>query len=148
MGGDNCYTNNFLLLLHCCMKAFSIHWSLLQMKQSKSLGSSQRPESIKPLHVWNSVQHFRLHKSTYLKLKFSLRALLLNSWPTWQSVLFPTSAISAYKWTRNSCSQGLDSCFHCRAWTTFDKELLHWTEHQGNVCSHLYHKQNLGTTLC
>lgn len=58
--------------------------------KSKSLGSSQRPESIKPLHVWNYVQHFRLYKPTYLKLKFSLRALLLNSWPTWQSGLFPT----------------------------------------------------------
>lgn len=147
MGGDNCYTNNFLLLLHCCMKVVSLHWSLLQMKQSKPLGSSQRLENIKPLHVWNSVQHFRLHKSSYLKVNFSLIALFLNSWPTLHSGLFPTPAASAYKWTRNSCSQGLNRYFHSRTSITFHEELLHWAEHQGNVCSNLYYKQNSGTTL-
>lgn len=109
-------------------------------EQSKFLGSSQRLENIKPLHVWNSVQHFSSHKSSYLKLNFSLMVLLLNSWPTLHSGLFPTSTASAYKWTRNSCSQGLNSYFHSRTSITFHEELLHWAKHQGNVCSNLYHK--------
>ena len=143
MGGDNCYTNKFLLLLHCCMKTACIHCSLLQKNQSKSSGSSQRLDNIKLFHVWNSVQHFRLNNSSLIKVNFSLKALLLNSWLRLHSGLFPTLTTSAYtyKLTRNSCSQWLNSYFDSRTSVTFSEELLHWAEHQGNVCSNLHYKQ-------
>lgn len=143
MGGGNCYTNKFLLLLRCHRKTACIHCSLLQTKQSKSLGSLHRLDNIKLLHAWNSVQHFRLNNSSLIKVNFSLKAALLNSWLTLHSGLFPTLTTCGYTYilTRNSCSGWLNSCFDSRPSVKFSEELLHWAEHQGSVCSNLHYKQ-------
>lgn len=138
MGGDNCYTNKFLVLLHCCMETACNRCFLLPRKQSKSSVLSQWLENIKSEDVWNAGQHFRLSNSSLIQINLCLKVLLLNSWLTLSSGSFPTLTTSAYthKRTGNSCFQWLNSNSSSRTSVVFCEELMHHL-HQGRDCSKL-----------